>query len=87
MPTKSITPNGGNYGVTGAQAVPTAATGPAASQQLVRDPVCGMEISLREAAASTEVPRLRPSPPSVATASTTSAARAACGPSSRQRAS
>ncbi|WP_249221411.1 YHS domain-containing protein [Cupriavidus sp. KK10] len=59
MPTKSTTPNGRNYGITDAQAVPTAAAGPAAPQQLVRDPVCGMEISPQEAAASTEVDQKR----------------------------
>lgn len=59
MPTKSTTPNGRNYGITDAQAVPTAAAGPAATQQLVRDPVCGMEISPQEAAASTEVDQKR----------------------------
>ena len=45
----------GNYGVTEAQTVPATPEGPIASQQLVRDPVCGMEISTREAAASAEV--------------------------------
>ncbi|WP_439667939.1 Heavy metal translocating P-type ATPase [Cupriavidus necator] len=59
MPTKSTTPNGGSYGLTEAQAAPTAAAGPAASQQLVRDPVCGMEISPREAATSTELDQKR----------------------------
>lgn len=55
MPTRSATPFGGNYGVTEAQTVPATPEGPIASQQLVRDPVCGMEISTREAAASAEV--------------------------------
>jgi Cu+-exporting ATPase len=59
MPTKSATPYGWKYGVTDAQAVPTTAEGSAASQQQVRDPVCGMEISPREAAASAEVDQKR----------------------------
>ncbi|TDF67391.1 YHS domain-containing protein [Cupriavidus sp. L7L] len=49
----------GHYGVTGAEAAPTATAGPAARQQIVREPVCGMEISPHKAAASTEVDQKR----------------------------
>lgn len=59
MPTRSATPNARNCGVTDVQAVPTPVEGPAASQQLVRDPVCGMEASPREAAASAEIDQKR----------------------------
>lgn len=45
--------------VTNPPAVPTAAPSPAVSPQLVRDPVCGMEFSPSEAAASAEVDQTR----------------------------
>ncbi|WP_434032686.1 heavy metal translocating P-type ATPase [Cupriavidus sp. a3] len=58
MPIKSATPYGENCGgVTNAKTAP--ATAATASERLVRDPVCGMEISPSGAAASAEVDRER----------------------------
>ncbi|MGX6570479.1 YHS domain-containing protein, partial [Cupriavidus necator] len=59
MPIKSATPYGGNCGVTSAQTAPATAGGAVTSERLVRDPVCGMEISPSGATASAEVDQKR----------------------------
>ncbi|EKZ97921.1 P-type Cu+ transporter [Cupriavidus metallidurans] len=59
MSTRSATPFGGKYGVVDGQARQVAGHDELAHQQRVRDPVCGMEISPVEAAASAEVDQRR----------------------------
>jgi hypothetical protein len=59
MPTSYAAPYGDKYGVTDARAAPASAQGRATSAQVVRAPVCGMEIPPGEAAASAEVDQER----------------------------
>ncbi len=59
MPTKSVTPSVEELGVAGGQIPHMTGQVETARQQRVRDPVCGMEISPGEAAASAEVDQRR----------------------------
>ncbi|CAG9172661.1 heavy metal translocating P-type ATPase [Cupriavidus pinatubonensis] len=59
MPTQSTTPLGDDYGIADAQLASEAIPGASARSQGVRDPVCGMEVSPADAAASAEVDHRR----------------------------
>lgn len=59
MPTKSMTPLGDEYGIAGAQTAAAVAQGTSPRMQRVGDPVCGMEVSPADAAASAEVDHRR----------------------------